>query len=135
MFFYNKINSKKFKKFNLKGTKQNKKKLCFGFSGLQSLDTGRLSTKQIETCIQTLRKKLKPLDAKIWVRINPNISVTKKASSVRMGKGKGAIDRYVAFVRKGQVLFEISKINKSNADRILRTTSSKLPIKTQIIHY
>jgi large subunit ribosomal protein L16 len=136
MFFYKKLDSIKLRKFNLKGVKDVKKKrLCFGFYGLQALETGRLSSKQLEAVSQSIRRKLKPLGGKFWLRLNPSISVTKKPSSVRMGKGKGNIDRYVAFVRKGQILYEISNLKKSVAQGILKLGSSKIPIKTKIVYY
>jgi len=132
---YNKIDSIKFRKYNLKGTKTNDKKLCFGFYGLRSLETGRISSKHIETCIMAMRRKLKPLGGKFWVRVNPSISVTKKATSIRMGKGKGSIDRHVAFVRKGQILFEVSVADKSVALGALILGGSKIPIKTKAVFY
>jgi large subunit ribosomal protein L16 len=135
MFFYKKLDSIKLRKFNLKGVKNNKKNLCFGFYGLQALETGRISSKQLDTISQAIRRKLKPLGGKFWLRLNPSINVTKKPSSVRMGKGKGGIDRQVAFVRKGQVLYEISKLKKSVAQDILKLGSSKIPIKTKIVYY
>lgn len=135
MFLYKKIDSIKSRKFSLKGIKYNKKKLCFGFYGLKSLETGRLSAKQLETVSQAIKRKLKPLGGKYWLRLNPSISVTKKPSSVRMGKGKGNIDHYVAFIRKGQILYEISVSNKETALKALNIGSSKIPMKTKLIYY
>jgi len=135
MFLYKKIDAIKLRKFNLKGVKYNKKLLCFGFYGLKALETGRLSAKQLETVSQAIRRKLKPLGGKFWLRLNPSISVTKKASSVRMGKGKGNIDRYIAFVRKGQILYEVSVLNETVAVEALKLGSSKIPMKTKIVYY
>jgi large subunit ribosomal protein L16 len=135
MLFYKKSDSIKFKKFNLKGTKYNRKKLHFGFHGLKALETGRLSSKQLETCIMAMKRKIKALGGQLWLRLNPSISVSKKGTSVRMGKGKGSIDRYVAFVRKGQILFEISASNESVALDALKLGGSKIPVKTKTISY
>jgi len=135
MFFYKKLDSIKSKKFHLKGTKYNRKKLAFGFYGLKALETGRLSVKHLETSIMAMKRKLKPLGGQLWSRLNPSISVTKKGTSVRMGKGKGSIDRYIAFVRKGQILFELSVSNESVALVALKLGGSKIPIKTKIISY
>lgn len=135
MLLYKKLDSIKFKKFNLKGTKHNRKKLCFGFYGLKALETGRLSSKQLETCITAMKRKIKVLGGQLWLRLNPSISVSKKGTSVRMGKGKGSIDRYVAFVRKGQILFEISASNESVALDALKLGGSKIPVKTKTISY
>jgi|TARA_B110000046_G_C12900971_1_gene358570 large subunit ribosomal protein L16 len=135
MFFYKKIDSIKCKKFNLRGTKFNDKRLSFGLYGLKSLETGRLSENNIDTCVAAMRRKLKPLGGQLWVRLNPSISVTKKASSVRMGKGKGPIDRHIAFVRKGQILFEITVLNTATAVGILELGASKIPMRTRFISY
>ena len=133
--FFKKIDSVKFRKFNLKGTKFNDKKLCFGFYGLRSMETGRLGEKHLETCIAAIKRKVKPVGGKLWLRVNPNVSVTKKPTSVRMGKGKGSIDRRVAFVRKGQIVFELSVPDEKLAISTLKLGDSKLPIKTRTIFY
>jgi large subunit ribosomal protein L16 len=135
MLFYKKLDSVKFKKFNLKGTKHNRKKLYFGFYGLKALETGRLSSKQLETCTMAMKRRIKGLGGQLWLRLNPSISVSKKGTSVRMGKGKGSIDRYIAFVRKGQILFEISVSNESVALDALKLGGSKVPVKTKVISY
>ena len=135
MFLYKKRDSVKHRKFNIKGSCFSNKKLSFGYYGLKSLETGRISKDLILTCLTAMRRKLKPLGGKIWLRLNPCISVTKKPISIRMGKGKGSIDRHVSFVRKGQVMFEISVSDKIVALEALRLCSFKLPVKTMIIKY
>ena len=132
---YQKTESIKFRKFNIKGSHFSNKKLSFGYYGLKSLETGRVSKDLIMTCLTAMRRKLKPYGGKIWLRLNPCISVTKKPISIRMGKGKGSIDRYVSFVRKGQILLEVSVLDELVAYESLRLCNSKLPLKTSILKY
>ena len=128
-------NNQKLKKFRLKGIKVNSKKLYFGFYGLISLETGRIDNKVVKSLIDIVKRKIKIKKGKLWFYLNMNIPVTQTSIGTRMGKGKGNIARQVTFVRKGQILCELSLLNKEEAYKILKIASSKLPTKTRIIEY
>jgi len=129
------VSNQKLKKFRLKGIKVNNKKLYFGFYGLISLETGRLDNKVVKSLIDIVKRKIKIKKGKLWFYLNMNIPVTQKSIGTRMGKGKGNIAKHVTFVRKGQILCELSLLNKEEAYEILKIASSKLPTKTRIIEY
>jgi large subunit ribosomal protein L16 len=130
-----KTSNQKLKKFRLKGTKVNNKKLYFGFYGLISLETGRIDNKVVKSVIDIVKRKIKIKKGKLWFYLNNNIPVTETSIGTRMGKGKGNISRQVTFVKKGQILCELSLMNKEEAYQILKIASSKLPTKTRIIRY
>jgi large subunit ribosomal protein L16 len=87
--------------------------------------------KQIEACRRTIKRGLNKL-GKLWIKIFTNVQVSKKALASRMGKGKGNLSHWIALIKKGQILFEISGVNKETAFLILKKSKSKLPIKTKI---
>jgi large subunit ribosomal protein L16 len=120
---------KRFKKLKIK---KKKEKIIFGEYALKSLENIKLTAKQIETAKQTINKKLKKLGF-VWHRIFPQNPITKKPSEIRMGKGKGAVDHWSAFIYEGTILFEISGISKELAIQALTAGAKKLPQKTKII--
>merc|ERR1712157_693906 len=127
------LNNKKLRKFRLKGTKVNKQKLNFGFYGLIALETGRLDLFVLKSFVTIL--KLKVHRGKMWFYLNNSIPVTQIPIGTRMGKGKGSIVRHIAFVRKGQILCEISISDQKLASDILKIAASKLPVKSRIVTY
>lgn len=106
--------------------------VSFGEYGLQALDRAWITTRQIEACRQTITRKMKRR-GKVWIRIFPHKSYTKKPLEVRMGKGKAAVEGWVAVVRPANMLFEISGVSESLAKEALRLAAAKLPIKTRMI--
>jgi large subunit ribosomal protein L16 len=106
--------------------------LKFGTFGLKSLEAGCVSSKQIEATRQAIARKIKR-NGRIWVRIFPDLPITSKPIEVRMGKGKGALNHWVAKISGGTIMFEIDGIPEKIARAALSTGSSKLPIKTQIL--
>ena len=108
----NTIHHKKLRKFRLKGSKVHKKKLCFGFYGLKSLETGRIDSNVFKSLIDIVKRKVKLHKGKFWLLLNKSIPVTQSSIGTRMGKGKGSIFKHVAFVRKGQIICELSTENK-----------------------
>ena len=104
----------------------------FGEYGLQALDRAWITTRQIEACRQTITRKMKRR-GKVWIRIFPHKSYTKKPLEVRMGKGKAAVEGWVAVVRPANMLFEISGVSESLAKEALSLAADKLPIKTRMI--
>jgi len=108
-----------------------KNNLNFGTMGLKALESGFISARQLEAARQAMARKIKK-KGKLWVKIFPNLPVTKKPLEVRMGKGKGNISQWVAKIKGGSVLFEVCGINQKTAIKAFKTGSAKLPIKTQI---
>jgi len=108
-----------------------KNNLNFGTIGLKALESGFISARQLEAARQAMARKIKK-KGKLWIKIFPNLPVTKKPLEVRMGKGKGNISQWVAKIKGGAVLFEVCGINRKTAIKAFKTGSAKLPIKTQI---
>ena len=106
--------------------------VSFGEYGLQALDRAWITTRQIEACRQTITRKMKRR-GKVWIRIFPHKSYTKKPLEVRMGKGKAAVEGWVAVVRPASMLFEISGVSESLAKEALALAAAKLPIKPRLI--
>jgi large subunit ribosomal protein L16 len=104
----------------------------FGDFGLKAMEPAWITSRQIEACRVALSRKMKR-DGKVWIRIFPDKPVTKKPLETRMGKGKGAPEFWVAVVKPGRVLFEVSGISKELANEALKIASHKLPIKTKIV--
>jgi len=106
--------------------------VSFGEYGLQALDRAWITTRQIEACRQTITRKMKRR-GKVWIRIFPHKSYTKKPLEVRMGKGKAAVEGWVAVVRPANMLFEIAGVSESLAKEALALAAAKLPIKTRLV--
>ncbi len=107
-------------------------KLSFGEFGLKSLENGWLTNSQLEAVRVMLARQLRR-GGRLWIRVFPDKSVTKKPAEVRMGKGKGELDHWVCPVRRGKVLFELGGIPEEFARYCFRLTAYKLPIKTKFI--
>ena len=131
----NPLNNRKLRKFKLKGTKVNRKKLYFGSYGLISLETSRVDSQVFKSLIDIVKRKIKSKKGKFWFYLNSSIPVSQTPIGTRMGKGKGNISKHVAFVRKGQTVCELNLSNSKDALDILRIASSKLPIKTKVVVY
>jgi large subunit ribosomal protein L16 len=106
--------------------------LEFGNYGLRALTPGWLTSRQIEACRRTIVHHLER-GGQIWIRIYPDKSATSRPLETRMGGGKGAVDHWVAVVRRGRMLFELSGVPDQIARDALRLAQYKLPIKTAII--
>ena len=122
---YKKIKKGRLSKFTYKNN------LSFGTIGLKSLDSGLISARQIEAARQAISRKIKK-KGKLWIKIFPNIPITKKPTEVRMGKGKGNVSHWSAKIKGGTVIFELCGVNKKTAFKAFKTGSSKLPIRTQM---
>jgi len=124
---------KKTKKGKLRKLEFKTSKLQFGVVGLKAVNSGIISARQIEASRQAISRKIKK-KGKIWIRIFPDMPITAKSVSSRMGKGKGALSHWGARVKGGTVLFEMCGINDPKIIKnALRTGSAKLPLKTKII--
>ena len=106
--------------------------ISFGEYGLQALDRAWITTRQIEACRQTITRKMKRR-GKVWIRIFPHKSYTKKPLEVRMGKGKANVEGWGAVVRPATMLFEVGGVSESLAKEALALAAAKLPIPTRLI--
>lgn len=106
--------------------------LNFGSYGLKALEPERITSRQIEATRRAITRQMKR-QGKVWIRIFPDLPVSAKPIEVRMGKGKGSIDRWVAKVKPGRILFEIDGVNDDVAREALRLGAAKLPIKTKVV--
>jgi large subunit ribosomal protein L16 len=105
----------------------------FGDYALQALEPAWVTARQIEAARRALVRYMKRR-GKVWIRIFPDKPVTQRAAETRMGKGKGAVDHWVAVVKPGRIMFEISGLDRENAKEALRRASHKLPLKTKFIY-
>lgn len=103
-----------------------------GDFGMQALEPGWITSRQIETVRRVIVRHMKRR-GKIWIRIFPDKPVTAKPAETRMGKGKGAVDHWVAVVKPGRIMFEIAGVEEDVAREALRLADYKLPIRTQIV--
>ncbi len=106
--------------------------LAFGSFGLKSLDESWITSRQIEAARQAITRRMKR-EGQLWIRIFPDKPVTKKPAEVRMGKGKGAPEYFVARVSPGRIMFESEGINLETAKESMRLGAQKLPVKTKFI--
>jgi large subunit ribosomal protein L16 len=103
-----------------------------GEYGLQALEPGWITSRQIEAMRQTIVRNMRRR-GKYWIRIFPDKPVTVKPAETRMGKGKGSVDHWVAVVKPGRIMFEISGVPEDVAREALRLATYKLPIRSQVV--
>jgi large subunit ribosomal protein L16 len=115
-----------------KGNAKRGSSVAFGDFGLKSLEPAWITSRQIEACRVALSRKMKR-DGRVWIRIFPDKPVSKKPLETRMGKGKGAPEFWVAVVKPGRILFEVSGVTREVANDALRLCSHKLPVKTKVV--
>lgn len=106
--------------------------LAFGEYGLKSLGRAWLSARQIEAARRAITHSLKR-GGKVWIRVFPHKPVTSRPAGQRMGGGKGDIDRYVAVVTPGRIIFEVAGVQKELVDKAFSSAATKLPFKTKVI--
>ena len=106
--------------------------LNFGSYGLKALEPERVTARQIEATRRAVTRYMKR-QGKVWIRVFPDTPVSAKPIEVRMGKGKGSTDRWVAKVKPGRILFEIDGVSEEIAREALRLGAAKLPIRTKIV--
>ncbi len=106
--------------------------VAFGDLGLQALEAGWITARQIEAARRTITHHIKR-GGKVWIRVFPDHSVTKKPAETRMGSGKGAPDHWVAVVKPGRIVFEVAGVTEELAREALRLASHKLPVRTKIL--
>lgn len=104
----------------------------FGDYGMQVLERGWITSQQIEASRVAINRYLKR-KGKVWIRVFPDKSVSKKPAETRMGKGKGSPDHWVAVVKPGRVLFEVANVSKDDAQNALRRAAAKIGLKTRFV--
>jgi large subunit ribosomal protein L16 len=123
---------RKMQKGRMKGLSQRGHRLSNGMFGVKALDSVFVTSRQIEAARIAATRYMKR-EGQLWIKIFPDKPITKKPLEVRMGKGKGALDHYVAVVKPGRILFEISGVRIDVAKEALRLASQKLPVKTKFV--
>jgi large subunit ribosomal protein L16 len=106
--------------------------IAFGTYGLQAMEPGWITNRQIEAARVALTRHIKR-GGKVWIRIFPDKPITKKPAETRMGKGKGSPEGWVAVVKPGRVLFELEGIPKITAEKAMALASAKMPIRTKFV--
>jgi large subunit ribosomal protein L16 len=107
-------------------------RVSFGEFGLKSLDTGRITARQIEAARRAMTRYIKR-GGKIWIRIFPDVPVTKKPLEIRQGKGKGNVEYWVVKVQPGRMLYEMEGVSEPIAREAFKLAAAKLPIKTSFV--
>jgi len=115
-----------------KGNSKGGNVVTFGDYGLQALETSYVTGRQIEAARITITRTMKR-GGKVWINIFPHKPITKKPAEVRMGSGKGAVEYYVAVVKPGRIIFEISGVPEDIAREAMRKAGHKLPMKTKLV--
>ena len=123
---------RKMQKGRMKGNSMRGNQLAFGTFGIKALEESWITGRQIEAARQAVTRKMKR-EGQIWIRIFPDKPITKKPAEVRMGKGKGAPEMFVARVSPGRIMFEAEGVPLSLAKEALRLAAQKLPIATKFI--
>ena len=106
--------------------------VSFGSFGLKALEAGWITSRQIESARITISRRVRKV-GRMWIRIFPDKSITKKPAETRMGKGKGSPEYWVAVVKPGRILFEIEGLDEKEAEETFRLCTYKLPIKTKTV--
>jgi large subunit ribosomal protein L16 len=111
---------------------QNGNRINFGEYGLKALERGKITARQIEAARRAMTRHVKR-QGQIWIRIFPDVPVTKKPLEVRMGKGKGNVEYWAAKIQPGKVLYEMEGVDETTAREAFQLAAAKLPIKTVFI--
>ena len=123
---------RKVHKGRINGKAQSGNAVSFGEFGIQSLSRGRMTSQQIEAARVAMTRSLKR-KGKVWIRVFPHKPITKKPAETRMGKGKGSVEKWVAVVRPGTMLFEVAGCSQSAAQEALRLANTKLPFYCRFV--
>ncbi|MCH8156413.1 MAG: 50S ribosomal protein L16 [Nitrospinae bacterium] len=132
MLMPKKVKYRKRHKGRMRGTAFRGGELSFGSCGLQALECGRISDRQIEATRIAMTRHVKR-GGKIWLRIFPDKPISKKPAETRMGKGKGGPEYWVAVVKRGRMLYEMEGVSEEVAKEAFRLASHKLPIATRFV--
>ena len=127
-----KIKYRKTQKGRMRGMATTGDYVSFGSFGLKALEAGWITSRQIESARIAISRRVRKV-GRVWIRIFPDKSITKKPAETRMGKGKGSPEYWVAVVKPGRILFEIEGLNEKEAEETFRLCTHKLPIKTKTV--
>ena len=123
---------RKKQKGRIKGMAQRGHTLSFGAFGLKAMEPGWITSRQIEAARIAMTRAMKR-EGQVWIRIFPDKPITSKPAEVRMGKGKGAADHFVAVIKPGRILFEVGGVPMEIAKEALRLAAQKLPVRTKFV--
>jgi len=123
---------RKMQKGSLRGLTKGGEFVEFGEYGMQVLERGKITNRQIEACRVAITRHFSRR-GKVWIKIFPDKPITKKPAETRMGKGKGGVDHWVAPVRPGKVLFEVANVSREEAQQALVRAAAKLSLKTRFV--
>lgn len=132
MLMPKKVKHRKQFKGRMKGAARGATDINFGDYGLQALNCGWLSSRQIEAARRAMTRYIKR-GGKIWIRAFPDKPLTRKAAETRMGKGKGSPDSWVAVIRPGMIMYEMQGVPEDVAREAFRLAAHKLPVKTKFV--
>jgi large subunit ribosomal protein L16 len=119
-------------KGRIHGSAKGNFKLNFGSYGLKALEPERITSRQIESARKAITRHLKRA-GRLWIRIFPDVPISKKPAEVRMGKGKGSVEFWACRVQPGRIMFEVDGVNINEAQQAMRLAASKLPIKCKFV--
>ena len=119
-------------KGRIKGVAKGGTTLTFGAFGLKAQEPERVTARQIEAARRAMTRHMKRA-GRVWIRIFPDVPVTKKPTEVRMGKGKGSVEYWACKVKPGRIMFEIDGVSEDVAREALRLAAMKLPVKTRFV--
>ena len=115
-----------------RGLAQRGSKVSFGTIGLQATGRGRITARQIEAARRAMTRHIKR-GGKIWIRVFPDKPITNKPLEVRMGKGKGSVENWVAQIQPGKMLYEMEGVSEDVAREAFRLAAAKLPVSTRVV--
>lgn len=115
-----------------RGLAQRGSKVSFGEYGLKATDRGRMTSRQIEAARRTITRYVKR-GGKLWIRVFPDVPITKKPIEVRQGKGKGNVEYWIAQIQPGRMLYEIEGVTEDIAREAFKLAAAKLPFKTTFV--
>lgn len=126
------VKYRKVQKGRIKGLANRGSELSFGSFGLKAQESGRITDRQIEAARIAVTRAMKR-EGKVWINIFPDKPITSKPLGTRMGKGKGALDHWVAVIKPGRIIFETEGVPFEIAQESLRLAAQKLPLKTKFV--
>ena len=117
---------------NTRGMSMRGSHVAFGSYGLKAIEPGWVTARQIEASRIVISRVVRKI-GKMWIRIFPDKPVTARPAETRMGKGKGALDHWIAVVKPGRILFEIDGVSRKEAEQAVKDAGHKLPMKTKVV--
>tara|TARA_Y100001960_G_C14524409_1_gene753005 strand:+ start:303 stop:716 length:414 start_codon:yes stop_codon:yes gene_type:complete len=127
-----KVKFRRPQKGNMRGLANKGNYVAFGSYGLKAMEPGWITSRQIESARIVISRGVRKI-GRMWIRIFPHKSITKKPAETRMGKGKGTPEYWVAVVKPGTILFELDGLSEAEAMETFRKCSNKLPVKTKVV--